>query len=88
MRIHLSQLILLVALIGEAAPAASAAVHFRTETSTVISENAEDASSASTLFAVWSIGKWFSGSGGRARVVQLCVVTMCIALFSMMRKLN
>jgi hypothetical protein len=36
----------------------------------------------------WGIGRYFSGTGGRTRVVQLCVVTMCIALFIMMRKLN
>jgi hypothetical protein len=33
-----------------------------------------------------SIGKWLSG--GRSRVVQVCVVAMCIALFIMMRKLT
>jgi hypothetical protein len=36
----------------------------------------------------WGIGRYFSGAGGRTRVVQFCVVTMCIALFIMMRKLN
>jgi hypothetical protein len=48
-----------------------------------------DNSSSTVLLAEgWSIGKWFSGSGGRTRVVQFCVVTMCIALFIMMRKLS
>ncbi|HEY7308644.1 MAG TPA: hypothetical protein VH643_04690 [Gemmataceae bacterium] len=88
MRIDLSKLICLVALIVGAAPAASAAVNLQTETTAAIRENADGGSSSPTLFAVWSIGKWFSGSAGRARVVQLCVVTMCIALFIMMRKLN
>jgi hypothetical protein len=36
----------------------------------------------------FSIGRWFSGSGGRARVVQFCVATMVVALFIMMRKLR
>ena len=35
----------------------------------------------------WSIGKFVAG-GGRARIVQICVVAMCIALFIIMRKLN
>jgi hypothetical protein len=39
------------------------------------------------LVASWSIGK-FIGPGGRSRVVQVCVVVMCLALFIMMRKLN
>ena len=39
------------------------------------------------LLAGWGIGRWFAGGGGRARVVQFCVVTMCVALFIMMRKL-
>jgi hypothetical protein len=36
---------------------------------------------------VWNLGHFFT-SGGRARIVQVCVVAMCIALFIMMRKLN
>jgi hypothetical protein len=35
----------------------------------------------------WSIGHFFT-SGGRTRIVQTCVVAMCIALFFMRRKLN
>jgi hypothetical protein len=35
----------------------------------------------------WNIGHFLSG-GGRMRIVQICVVTMCIALFILMRKLN
>lgn len=34
----------------------------------------------------WSIGKFVAG-GGRARIVQICVGVMCVALFIMMRKL-
>lgn len=34
-----------------------------------------------------SLSKFLVG-GGRTRVVQVCVVAMCIALFIMMRKLN
>jgi hypothetical protein len=36
---------------------------------------------------VWSLGHFFT-SGGRARIVQVCVVAMCLALFIMMRKIN
>lgn len=35
----------------------------------------------------WSIGK-FMASGGRTRIVQMCAVVMCLALFIMMRKLH
>jgi hypothetical protein len=35
----------------------------------------------------WSLGK-FVASGGRPRIVQICVVVMCIALFILMRKLR
>lgn len=35
----------------------------------------------------WGVGHFLSG-GGRARVVQITVVAMSIALFIMMRKLN
>ena len=35
----------------------------------------------------WSIGKFVAG-GGRARILQICVVVMCIALFIMTRKLH
>jgi hypothetical protein len=42
---------------------------------------------AAVMFAEsWSIGKFFSGANSRTRVVQICVVVMCIALFIMMRK--
>jgi hypothetical protein len=36
----------------------------------------------------WSMGKFLSGAGSRTRVVQICVVVMCIALFIMIRKFN
>jgi hypothetical protein len=40
--------------------------------------------------AVWAEGfslkGYFSGFGSRTRVIQLCVVAMCLALFIMMRK--
>jgi hypothetical protein len=42
---------------------------------------------AVVLGDIWSICGYFSG-GGRTRIVQICVVAMCIALFIMMRKLN
>ncbi len=35
----------------------------------------------------WSLGKYVA-SGGRARIVQICVAVMCIALFILMRKLR
>jgi hypothetical protein len=35
----------------------------------------------------WGIGR-LVGPGGRTRIVQICVVVMCIALFIMMKKLN
>jgi hypothetical protein len=36
---------------------------------------------------VQNFGHFFTG-GGRTRIVQICVVVMCIALFIMMKKLN
>jgi len=35
----------------------------------------------------WDIGHFIT-SGGRTRIVQMCVVAMCLALFIMMRKLH
>jgi hypothetical protein len=45
---------------------------------------------ASALLAEsWGIGSLFSTIGNnRARVVQFCMVVMCLALFIMMRKLD
>jgi hypothetical protein len=34
----------------------------------------------------WSVKRLFSGLNNRGRVVQLCIVTMCLALFILMRK--
>jgi hypothetical protein len=36
----------------------------------------------------WSIGKMFKGLNNRTRVVQLCVVVMCGALFILMKKFD
>ncbi len=36
---------------------------------------------------VWDIAHFIT-SGGRTRIVQMCVVAMCLALFIMMRKLH
>jgi hypothetical protein len=35
----------------------------------------------------WGLGPFLSG-GGRTRIVQICVVVLCIALYIMMRKFN
>jgi hypothetical protein len=42
---------------------------------------------AVVLADVWSLGHFFT-SGGRTRIVQMCVVAMCLALFIMMKKVN
>lgn len=42
---------------------------------------------AVVLAVDWSLGK-FVASGGRPRIVQICVVVMCIALFILMCKLR
>jgi hypothetical protein len=42
---------------------------------------------AVVLADVWSLGHFFTG-GGRTRIVQMCVVAMCLALFIMMKKVN
>jgi hypothetical protein len=34
----------------------------------------------------WSWRKLFSGLGSRTRVVQICIVAMCLALFILMKK--
>ena len=44
------------------------------------------AAAAPVLAEGFSLKGYFSGIGSRTRVVQLCVVTMCLALFIMMRK--
>ncbi len=54
----------------------------------VVRADVETAPAPVLLAGSFSFGRWFSGSGGRTRVVQFCVVTMCVALFIMMRKLR
>ncbi len=34
----------------------------------------------------WSIKNLFRGLNTRTRIIQFCVVTMCVALFIMMKK--
>jgi hypothetical protein len=34
----------------------------------------------------WSVRKLFSGLSSRTRIVQFCVVVMCLALFILMRR--
>ena len=47
----------------------------------------ERAAPATVVVADGAVGSFVTG-GGRARVVQVCAVVMCIALFIMMRKLR
>ncbi|MFO0846188.1 MAG: hypothetical protein U0797_28060 [Gemmataceae bacterium] len=45
--------------------------------------------SSSPVFAGWfskTITKAFEGLATRSRVIQVCVVTMCLALFILMKK--
>jgi hypothetical protein len=85
---HGFELLLLAALIlGPACPSALAQTTPSREPA-VVARAAGDAAAPVLLAEGSSIGRLFSGTGGRARVVQLCVVTMCIALFIMMRKIN
>jgi hypothetical protein len=53
----------------------------------VAAEYGANSANAVLLAEGWGIGSWFSGANARSRVVRFCVVTMCIALFIMMRKL-
>jgi hypothetical protein len=87
MTMHCSRVVFLLGVFLLAgSPAVSAETAAREGSTAAVSG---DAAPAPVLLAGgWGIGKWFSGSGGRARVVQFCVGTMCIALFIMMRKLN
>jgi hypothetical protein len=43
------------------------------------------AAGSSAVFAAW-YSTFLSGMGSRTRVVQICVVTMCLALFILMKK--
>ena len=79
-------LLLLAALVlGPACPSTLAQT-ISAQGSAVVAPAADDAAAPVLLAESFSIGRLFSGSGGRTRVVQFCVVTMCIALFVMMRK--
>ena len=90
MRRPLCSLCFLIALLpGVAPPATHAGLSFEARASSKPNEVREsDGLVAPAPLLGWGIGKWFVGSGGRTRVVQFCVVTMCIALFIMMRKLT
>lgn len=89
MAMHYCRLFFLAGLMLLAVCPPSPAKPLEPSASSAVACAASDTAPAPALFAgSWGIGRWFSGTGGRARVVQLCVVTMCIALFIMMRKLN
>jgi hypothetical protein len=90
MIMHCYRLFFLVGVILFAActPASAETFEGRRSAAAVCKAKAETPPMPVLLAGGWSIGKWFSGSGGRTRVVQFCVVTMCVALFIMMRKLN
>jgi hypothetical protein len=88
MILHSFRLLLLAALIlGGACPPAQAQTPSGGATSAMTCA-AGDTSSTCLLADGSNLRQLFSGIGGRARVVQFCVVTMCIALFIMMRKFN
>jgi hypothetical protein len=39
------------------------------------------------LASSWNLGKFIGGAGSQTRIVQICVVFMCVGLFILMRKL-
>ena len=85
---HSFELLLLAALLlGPACPSALAQT-IHSQEPAVAARAAGDTATPVLLAEGSGVGRLFSGSGGRTRVVQFCVVTMCIALFVMMRKLN
>jgi hypothetical protein len=87
MTMYCFRLIVLVGLVSTSiAPAEAAQAEGGGRPAAVVLPSSGHASSSGPLLASWSFGKWVSG-GGRARVVQFCVATMCVALFIMMRKL-
>jgi hypothetical protein len=90
MTMHCLKLVFLVGLVLLAlSPPASAQPRAgQGDSAAVCAAGGVDAPSPILLAQGWSLGRWFSGAGGRTRVVQFCVVTMCVALFIMMRKLN
>jgi len=44
------------------------------------------AATAEPAFA--GIGSWLSGLATQSRVIQICIVTLCLALFIMMKKFH
>jgi hypothetical protein len=62
--------------VGPANHSAAAAVPTPTQTSCLVLADDDG----------WSFRKLFSGFNNRTRVVQLCVVAMCLALFILMKK--
>ena len=90
MTTHYSRLFFVIGLLLWAGWSPVCAESLAAEGSTAVVRAADgEAAPAPVLLAQsWSLGRWFSGSGGRTRVVQFCVVTMCVALFIMMRKLR
>jgi hypothetical protein len=90
MMTHFLKLFCLVGLLLLAlSPPAHAETSSRPRTAAVACAAGDGNAPAPVLLAQGlGIGRFFSGAGGRTRVVQFCVVTMCIALFIMMRKLN
>jgi len=85
MRHGFGMLLLTALVLGPACPSALAQT-IPSPKPGVVAPAAGDAAAPALLAEGSSFGRLFSGSGGRARVVQFCVVTMCIALFVMMRK--
>lgn len=81
----LELLLLATLLLGPACPSALAQT-IPSQEPAIVAYAAGDAAAPVLLAEGSSFGRLFSGSGGRTRVVQFCVVTMCIALFIMMRK--
>lgn len=42
--------------------------------------------SATPALAAWGLGGWFGGVATQSRVIQICMVTIGIALFIMLKK--
>ena len=86
---HTLRRFFLVALLLLAAGSPAPALEWREKhLSSLATRHAPLATGQAVVLAdFWSIGHFFT-SGGRTRIVQMCVVAMCIALFIMMRKLH
>ena len=87
---HTSKLFFLASLILSAATmllCAETPVRASSSAALVATDDGANTANAVLLAEGWGIGSWFTGTNGRTRVVRFCVVTMCIALFIMMRKL-